>query len=243
MDFKGRHIWIIGASEGIGRALALELGKRGAKLILSARSTDKLEALNAQLDDNHTVLPLDVTDVHSVQQAIGKIQNLDGLIYMAGEYRPGPICEMTANDLSQMMLVNFTAPADIVRTLLPHMRASGGLIALCASVAGYRGLPNGQPYSACKAALINFTETLRAEEARNGIDVRLICPGFVRTRMTEKNNFRMPMMIEPAEAARAIADGLQGTAFEIHFPKIFTCFMKLLRILPDGLYFALARRL
>lgn len=243
MDFKGRHVWIIGASEGIGRALAVELAARGARLSLSARSTEKLETLNAQLGGGHTVLPLDVTDTPSVESAAGQLQQLDALIYMAGEYRPGRIAHMEKSDLDTTVAVNFTAPVAIVHAVLPKIRASGGLIALCASVAGYRGLPNGQPYSACKAALINFAETLRTEESGNGIDVRLICPGFVRTRMTAKNSFHMPMMIEADEAARAIADGLQGSAFEIHFPKAFTYLMKLLRILPNALFFALARRI
>lgn len=243
MDFKGKHIWVIGASEGIGRALAHELHGRGSRLILSARNVDKLAALNAEFDGIHTILPMDAARTDSIQSAIDQIDQLDGLIYMAGEYQPGRIGDMSVDDLNQTMAVNFMAPVHIVRTILPRMRASGGMIALCASVAGYRGLPKGQPYSASKAALINFAETLHAEESTHGIDIRLICPGFVRTRLTRKNDFYMPMIIEPGAAARAIADGLQGTGFEVHFPKRFTYVMKFLRVLPDILYFKLAKRI
>ena len=243
MDFKGKHVWIVGASEGIGRALALELGQRGARLYLSARSADKLASLNQQLGGSHVVLPFDATDISSIEPLLAQIVQLDAVIYMAGEYRPGRIEHMAPADIQQVMAVNLTAPMHIVRAVLPHLRAAKGLIALCASVAGYRGLPNGQPYSATKAGLINFAETLRAEEAPHGVDVRLICPGFVRTRMTAKNDFEMPMIIEPEEAARAIADGLQGTAFEIRFPKIFAAFMQFLRLLPDMLYFMLVKRI
>ena len=119
---------------------------------------------------------------------------------------------------------------------LPILRSQGyGQLVLCGSVAGYRGLPNGQPYSATKAALINLAESLRAEE--RVLDIKVINPGFVRTALTDKNTFKMPMRIEPEEAARIIAEKLQTNCFEIHFPKRFTFFAKLIALLPAWLYF------
>ena len=116
-----------------------------------------------------------------------------------------------------------------------------GQFILCASVAGYRGLPNGQPYSATKAGIINFAESLRAEQTN--LDIKVINSGFVRTPMTDKNQFNMPMMIEPEQAAQAIFSGMKSKKFEIHFPKKFSLFMKLLRLMPASLYFKIAQKI
>ena len=130
----------------------------------------------------------------------------------------------------------------MIETVLPLLLAQGGgQITLCASVAGYRGLPKSQPYGATKAGLINIAESLAAEVPKQ-IDVRVINPGFVESRLTDKNDFKMPMRISPEKAAKAIADGLNKPGFEIHFPKAFTRIMKLLSYLPNSLYFALMRR-
>ena len=131
-----------------------------------------------------------------------------------------------------------------LHAVLPILqRQKSGQIALCGSVAGYRGLPNAQPYGATKAAIINLAESLKLETAGSGIDVRVINPGFVRTPMTDKNSFDMPMIISPEQAARSLADQLAGSGFEIHFPKKFTWAMKILRLLPDALYFPIVRRM
>jgi short-subunit dehydrogenase len=123
-----------------------------------------------------------------------------------------------------------------VHAVLPILKSQAhGQFVLCGSVAGYCGLPNGQPYSATKAGVINLAESLRAEEGH--LDIKVINPGFVRTPLTDKNNFKMPMMIEPEEAAKIIVKGLQSKKFEIHFPKRFTFLMKILSVLPDFLYF------
>ena len=243
--YKGKHIWIIGAGSGIGRALAGELSRRGATLALSSRGTAALESLRHELGDRHVVCPLDVTDLDAVIRAAAAIAagfpSLDSVIFMAGAYRPMAPDKMDMAVAHGIIDTNFKGALNTVHAVLPvFARQRTGQIALCGSVAGYRGLPNSQPYSATKAAVINFAESLRADRSLSYIDVKLICPGFVRTPMTDKNSFAMPMMIEPEEAARAIANGLQSRSFEIHFPKRMTLIMKLLKIMPSPLYFRLA---
>ncbi|AEP10506.1 SDR family NAD(P)-dependent oxidoreductase [Micavibrio aeruginosavorus] len=241
-NYTGKTVWIIGASSGIGHALAQELHNRGATLILSARDDAALSRLNGILDGRHKVIAFDVTDQDKFSEAFKAVGTIDSVIYLAATYTPGKIADIKAADVEKTMSINLEGALTLLRHVIPHYRAQGfGQIALCGSVAGYRGLPGGQPYSATKAAIISIAESLRAEVADDNIDVRLISPGFVRTPMTDKNDFAMPMIIDPPAAARAIADGLVGRRFEIHFPKKFTFLMKLLRILPYPFYFRLMR--
>ncbi|HTK85748.1 MAG TPA: SDR family NAD(P)-dependent oxidoreductase [Patescibacteria group bacterium] len=246
-NIKDSRIWIIGASSGIGRALAKELAARGAIIVLSARDSVALIDLKAELGVQHAVFPLDVTDDESVADVAETVTDsgrIDSVIFMAGQYKPGAVAEMDLDTAHMIVEVNLNGALNVVNAILPRMiEQKAGQIALCGSVAGYCGLPRGQPYSATKAALINFAESLRTEVAGSGIDVKIINPGFVHTPMTDQNDFKMPMVIETDEAARAIADGLTRSAFEIHFPKRFTFLMKVLRLLPAALYFPLAARM
>lgn len=243
-SFTGAHVWIIGASSGIGRALSIRLAREGARLTLSARNRDALEDVRRTLNGPHTVVPVDVTDFDLLHTAVSGIAPLDSVIFLAGQYEPGQLGDSNAAASHTIVETNLTGALNTLHAVLPVMRRQGhGQIALCASVAGYRGLPNGQPYSATKAAIINLAESLKTEEAKNGIDIRLISPGFVKTPMTDKNAFPMPMMISPEQAADAIAAGLQGRDFEIHFPRRMTWIMKILQILPYRLYFKIAGRL
>lgn len=245
MSFHGEQIWIIGASSGIGRALAVELSQQGATLVLSARNEEELHALNTELGGKHTVFALDVGDVEAVagktQELVQQVGSIDRAIFLAAIYKPADIDAQDIAFTRTMVEVNLTGAMAITYALLPVFeQQQQGQLVLCASVAGYTGLPGGQPYSATKAGLINFAESLHAE-APTYLDVKIICPGFVRTRMTDKNTFSMPMRIEPDEAAKAIAKGLKKSAFEIHFPKAFTYGCKLLHCLPYWLKLPLTR--
>ena len=238
-----RRIWIIGASAGIGAALARELAGQGAQLILSARDGDALQAL-AQEIGGALVLPLDLLQRETVEQAVAQLSEgpkLDAVICTAALYDPTPVSEMDLQKAEALVRVNVFGTLLVAR-LAPKLLRQGGQLALFGSVAGYFGLPKGQAYSATKAAIINLAETLRIELAPD-VDVRLISPGFVRTRLTDQNDFNMPAMMEPEDAARAISKGLAGHSFEIHFPKRFTTLLKLLRLLPYGLAFRLTSRL
>jgi short-subunit dehydrogenase len=242
MDYQGKHIWIIGASSGIGFALAKELAERGARLTLSARRHDQLENLVASIGKNCSAYPLDATVDNSMKLAAEQIKP-DSVIYLAADYMPMSLLDLDDDRVAKILQINLQGAFDLVKAVSPCI-LSGELkqIALCGSVAGYCGLPNGQPYSATKAAIINLAQSLKCE-APDTLDVKLISPGFVRTPMTDKNQFSMPMRIEPETAAKEIADGLLSKKFEIHFPKKFTWIMKILSILPYCVYFPLAKKL
>jgi short-subunit dehydrogenase len=244
---KKTYSWIIGASSGIGEALAKELAARGETVCVSARNGEALSALVATLGGSgHLALPLDVSNREAVAQAAQQVRaafpRIDRVIFMAGLYTPMAFGTMDLSEAERIITVNLTSSLYVIESALPILLAQGGgQIALCASVAGYRGLPKSQPYGATKAGLINLAESL-ASEVPKSIDVRVINPGFVASRLTDKNDFTMPMRITAEKAATAIADGLNRRGFEIHFPKTFTRIMKLLSWLPNTLYFALMRR-
>ncbi|AJQ95022.1 SDR family NAD(P)-dependent oxidoreductase [Gynuella sunshinyii] len=246
MTFNQQTIWIIGASSGIGAALADKLARSGATLILSARRAERLEQLRQSLPGDHHVVQMDISRIEDVHQATKTVleitDKLDRVVVMAGTYAPSTIDKMTDDNLNMIMAVNFLGPVRVAQCVMPIFRQQGhGQLVLCASVAGYIGLPYAQPYSASKAALINFTESLYAE-APPTTDIKLICPGFVRTPMTDKNRFKMPMIIEPEQAAEAIVKGLNSQHFEIHFPKKFTLLLKVLQSLPYRIKLSLSRK-
>lgn len=233
----------MGASEGIGAALARVYAARGARLVLSARSEAPLRTLAKDIGGAE-VLPADVTDpagLDSVAQQIAAGGPLDGAITLAALYDPGKIMEIDPLRASGIVTANLTGTFLFARAAVPLLRA-GGQLALTGSVAGYIGLPQGQIYSATKAGVINLAETLRAE-LHGTVDVLLVCPGFVATRLTSRNDFAMPGLLQPDEAARRIVAGLDGRHFEIHFPRRLTWPLKLLRALPYGLSLPLTRRL
>lgn len=244
MRFDGETIWIIGASSGIGEALAHELARRGASLILSARREAQLQSLQEGLGGEvHRVVPLDVSDAQQVRDVARDIGPVDRMVHLAALYDPSAIRDIDVANAAVLVQVNLLGTLHVAQAALEIFTSQKrGQIVLCGSVAGYVGLPKGQLYSATKAGVRNFAESLYAE-APDHVDVKLISPGFVRTPMTDKNDFDMPMRIEPEDAATAIADGLTNGAFEIHFPKRFTILLKLIALLPNRLRLALTRRL
>jgi short-subunit dehydrogenase len=245
--YEGEMIWIIGASSGIGLDLSKSLSKKGAKLILSARREDALSKLNDELGGQHAIYPLDVSsfdDIAKTTKAIfKKYKIVDRVIFMAGIYKPLMIKDIEADFAEQMMRVNFLGAVALVSSLLPYFeKQKKAQIVLCASVSGYLGLPKGQPYSASKAALINYAESLKVEVSKH-IDVKLINPGFVRTRLTDMNKFQMPMIIESSKAADIIVNGLSKSRFEIHFPKGFTFLLKIVASLPYFLMLSITSKM
>lgn len=239
--FTGKRIWIIGASDGIGAALASAFAAEGARLILSARNAAALRALVQDIGGE--AVPLDLARPETLAAAVAAMQpgTLDAVICTAALYDPARVADLDPARAEDLVRVNLLGTLDVAR-LTPPLIRDGGQLVLFGSVAGYIGLPGGQVYSATKAAVNNLAETLRIELAPR-LDVRLVCPGFVRSRLTAKNDFPMPAMIEPEEAAAAVLAGLRSRAFEIHFPKRFTYAMKLLRALPYWLSLRLTGRL
>ena len=235
-SYQNEVIWIIGASSGIGAALARELSARGARLALSARRKGALETLKQSLGAEHKIFMLDVTDSELVARTAQAIRaafgRMDRIIFLAAAYTPMKIDKLDLAMTRQIIDVNLLGAFHVLDAVLPILKEQQkGQIALCGSVAGYTGLPDGQPYSATKAGIINLAESLRSELPKV-IDVKLISPGFVRSELTDKNDFKMPAIISAERAATHIADGLLGNGFEVHFPRRFTLWLKLLRILP-----------
>jgi short-subunit dehydrogenase len=244
-----RRVWIVGASSGIGMALARELAARGACLALSARSADTLATLAVSLlGAGHRAIAVDITDPEATARAAQSLQQewggFDTVVLAAAAYAPMRAFALDLPQARQTMRTNVEGPLNCLASVIPAMLSAGrGHIAIIASVAGYRGLPQALAYGASKAALINMAETLRIDLADRGIKVQLVNPGFVRTPLTAKNEFKMPALIEPEQAARCIADGMEGNGFEIHFPQRFTYLLKLLQLLPYRLYFPLIRKI
>lgn len=244
---SGKNIWIVGASSGIGASLAKDLASSGANIILSARRENKLKEVEKSLQGKgHMVATLDVLEEEKIEKAVKKItkkyEAVDSIIYLAADYKPHDKGEQDINKVRNIIKVNLVGAYNIVHYALPVLKNQGyGQLALCGSVAGYRGLPNGQPYCSTKAAIINLAESLYMENKNKNIDVKLISPGFVKTPLTDKNDFPMPFIIEPEEAARRIAKGLTSNSFEIHFPKRMTLILKFLQLMPNWLYLKLAK--
>ncbi|MES1977644.1 MAG: SDR family NAD(P)-dependent oxidoreductase [Pseudomonadota bacterium] len=244
-DWRGKTVWLVGASSGIGRATAHALHAAGAKVIVSARNQQALAAFAAE-HPGSIALAFDAGDAAAVKTAAQTVLGtgqLDLMLYCAGYYK-----EMRATefDLSEMLMhqqVNYVGALYVLDAVLPYFaKRQSGHISLISSVAGYRGLPKSLAYGPTKAALINLAETLYVDLQDSHVGVSLICPGFVETPLTAQNEFTMPALITPEVAAQEILKGWAAGSFEIHFPKRFTLWMKALALLPARLYFPVIRR-
>lgn len=235
--FRGRCWWIIGASEGLGRALARALAGRGAHLILSARGGDRLAALAADLPGARA-LAMDVTDPAAVARAAAGLGTPpDGVIYCAGAYEPMPATDWRPGAAETMAEVNFTGALRVLSHLLPAMVARGtGRVVLIGSLAGHRGLPGAIGYGASKAALMHLAENLRADLRGTGIAVQQVNPGFIRTRLTARNRFAMPQIQTPEAAAERVLTAIRSGRFATSFPAPFAWLFTLGRHLPLALF-------
>jgi short-subunit dehydrogenase len=245
--WKDHRVWVIGASTGIGRALAEDLLARGAKVAVSARNAQALADMAKAHGDKVTMLPLDVTDEKAQYSAVEYLNSANNtpqtIIYCAGYYKAMRAEQFDLQEALRHDDVNYRGALITLAAVLPTLLAQGaGRIALVSSVAGYSGLPNSLGYGPTKAALINLAETLHMDLKPRGIRVHLICPGFVDTPLTAQNTFEMPALITPQVAAQEIIRGMERNQFEIHFPKRFTRWLKLMRLLPYSMYFALTKR-
>ncbi len=244
-DWSGKTVWMIGASTGIGRATASALHARGARVVVSARKLQALEAFVAE-HPGSAALALDVTDGAAIQAATHSLLAqgpLDCVVYCAGHYQAMRADAIDLPDMLRHVDVNYQGALRVMDAVLPALIARGaGHLSLIGSVAGYRGLPNSLAYGPTKAALINLAETLYTDLHAKGVGVSIINPGFVQTPLTAGNDFEMPALLTPEQAAQAILQGWAQGRFEIHFPKRFTLWLKLLRIVPNRLFFSLVRK-
>jgi short-subunit dehydrogenase len=242
--------WITGASQGLGRATALRLARTGWTVIASARSADELARL-ANLPEargNIVPLPVDVTEATQVAARLAQIETTHGpvdlAILNAGGHASMPLEDFSIASVRALVELNLMGVVNCLEPLLHRMsRQRRGQVAVVGSLAGYRGLPTAAGYGATKAGLINMVEALRPEAERAGIKLQLVSPGFVKTPLTDLNRFPMPFLMDVDAAAERLVRGLSSRRFEIVFPRRFGVVMKLLRLLPSFMLFAVTRRM
>jgi NAD(P)-dependent dehydrogenase (short-subunit alcohol dehydrogenase family) len=249
-DWHGRTAWLVGASTGIGRATAAQLHAAGARVVVSARSATALQTFVDEHPGSEA-LPLDATDRdamrHAALQIVGLHGSIDLAMYCAGTYTAMRAADFDLDVALRHVQVNQVGALHLLDAVLPQLlrqgaAGQGGHLSLVSSVAGFRGLPQALAYGPTKAALTNLAEVLYLDLQPLGLGVSVIHPGFVETPLTAQNEFRMPALITPAQAAQAIIQGWARGEFEIHFPKRFTRWLKLMRLLPYSAYFAVVRR-
>ena len=240
-------IWITGASSGIGKAVAIEFAKNGWIVAVSARRENLLNELR-EINENIYPFPLDVTDIDKCKTVatsiINQFKNIDICLFGTGMHDPKSEKKFNLDKIRQIMEVNYFGTMNSINSIYDYFsEKKNGQISIISSVAGYRGLPAAGAYCASKAALTSFAESLNFDMQMKNVRVSLVSPGFIKTPMTDQNDFPMPMIKSPEFAANEIYKGLTvKKSFEIHFPKAFTYFLKFLQLLPSSLYFKLVSK-
>lgn len=235
---SGKTYWLVGASEGLGRALAEKLSKAGVSLVLSARSAESLQALADSLPGPARVVACDVSDRGSIVAAADAVGAVDGMVFLAGVYWPQPAQEWNAEQVEAMFDVNLTGAARVLGQVVPAMIDRGaGHVVITGSLSGYRGLPGAIGYASSKAGLMHLAESMHCDLRKTGVDVQLAVPGFIRTRLTEKNDFAMPFIMEPDQAAEEMMILMRSEKFQRAFPKLFSLLFRGGNFLPDWLYY------
>ncbi len=251
ISWRNKVVWLTGASGGLGEAFAREAAATGCVLAISARRGEELARVASELNGTGAKVhcfPLDLTDRESIKRVVGEISAslgpIEVLVANAGTHQPTDVGAFTTDEYRKLFELNLFATLNCIEAVLPGMRdRRSGQIVGVASVAGYRGLPKAAAYGASKAALAHFLESIRFDVAAFGISVTIVNPGFVRTPLTDKNDFPMPFLMEPQPAARAMLRGILSGENEVHFPKRFTWIMKTLRVLPFPVYQWLVRKM
>ena len=243
-----KTIWITGGSTGIGKALAIKFSNEGWNVAISARRKELLNELSNQ-HENISAFPLDVTDKIKCKevfdQIINKYTNIDICFFSTGTWNPKKEKDIDVEQIEEVFKVNFFGTVNSIKVVEQFFKdKKSGIITIVSSIAGYRGLPNSTGYGPSKSALNNLAESLYFDFKRFNVRVCLVSPGFIKTPMTDKNDFKMPFLKTPEYAANKIYDGLiNKNNFEIHFPKILTVILKILSFLPSKIYFYLVGKL
>ncbi len=237
-DWQGKRYWLIGASEGLGRELAFSLSRVGAEVIVSARSEDRLKSLVEELPGKASYEVVDVTDRAQVEEVAGRIGDIDGMVYLAGVYTPMKAGEWNNEKADLMAQVNYLGASRSVGAVIhPMMNRGTGHIVLVGSLSGFRGLPGAIGYSASKAGLMVLAESMYADLRKTDIHVQVVNPGFIKTRLTDQNDFSMPFIMEPEEAAREVFEFMNTDDFKKSFPLLFSLLFRVGQFLPDALYY------
>jgi len=239
-----KKIWITGASSGIGRALAIKFSNEGWQVAVSARRENLLQDLNKN-NLNIYSFPLDIKDESKAkkvfQDIIEKFKTIDICVFCTGIHDPESEKKLSIEKIREIMETNFFGTVNCIMAVNAYFRErKNGHISIVSSVAGYRGFPAASGYCASKAALTSLAESLFFDFKRYNVRISLVSPGFIKTPLTDKNKFPMPMIKSPEYAAEKMFIGLtKKNTFEIHFPKTFTIIVKLLKIMPNWLFFFL----
>lgn len=249
-ELPWRSAWLTGAGSGIGESLALLLSENGVNVFISGRTLSALENVKKkaeQLGYPGKIIPLamDTTQPDQIERTLQQFDNAfpELVVLNAGTHDPFPVEEFSANRAKALLDVNLQGTLNCLEPVIERaLNSKSGQIAVMASVAGYRGLPTAAVYGASKAALIHLCEALRLDLKGTQVKLQVINPGFVKTPLTDKNDFDMPFLLEPEDAAQRILDGLIKDQFEITFPKRFSYILKLLSIIPYRWYFALVSK-
>ncbi|MDA9650936.1 SDR family NAD(P)-dependent oxidoreductase [Candidatus Pelagibacter sp.] len=243
-----KTIWITGGSTGIGKALAIKFSNEGWNVAISARRIELLNEISNQ-HENITAFPLDVTDKIKCEEVFDQIKskynNVDICFFSTGTWNPKKEKDIDIEQIEEVFKVNFFGTVNSIKAVEQFFKnQKSGIITIVSSIAGYRGLPNSTGYGPSKSALNNLAESLYFDFKRFNIRVCLVSPGFIKTPMTDKNDFKMPFLKTPEYAANKIYDGLiNKDNFEIHFPKVLTVILKILSFLPSKIYFGLVGKL
>lgn len=237
-EWQGKRYWLVGASDGLGAALAHKMNRAGAEVIVSARSADKLEALVGELPGRASAQVIDVSDDASVEAAAAAVGEVDGVVFLAGVYWPFGAKEWDAKQATAMADINFTGLVRVMGQVVPGMVArDAGHIVVTSSLTGFRGLPGSIGYTASKAATMSLAECMYGDLRKTGVDVQVVNPGFIKTQLTQKNDFNMPFIMTPEDAAREMFEHMGTTKFKKSFPWLFSMLFRGSQFLPDWLYF------
>jgi len=243
-----KTIWITGGSTGIGKALAIKFAKEGWNVAISARRENLLNEISNNNENIHG-FPLDVTDKlkckEVFEQIKNKFQNIDICFFSTGTWNPKKEKDIDVEQIEDVFKINFFGTLNSIKAVEEYFKyKKQGIITIVSSIAGYRGLPNSTGYGPSKSALNNLAESLYFDFKRSNVRICLVSPGFIKTPMTDKNDFKMPFLKTTEYAAEKIYDGLiNKNVFEIHFPKSLTLILKLLSLLPSKIYFGLVGKM
>lgn len=239
-NWQKKRYWLVGASEGLGREVAFCLSRAGAEVIVSARSEDRLKTLVEELPGKASYVAVDVADRAAVEAAAAKVGDIDGVVYLAGVYWPMKAQEWDNEKADMMGEVNFLGASRVVGSVIKGMVAKdAGHIVLVGSLSGFRGLPGAIGYCSSKAGMMSLAESMQADLRTSSIDVQLINPGFIKTRLTEKNDFNMPFIMSPEDAAKEVFDHMNTDTFKKSFPLMFSWVFRLSQFMPDWMYYRL----
>ena len=240
MSFVGKRYWLVGASDGLGEALAHKLSRAGAEVILSSRNESKLQTVADALPGRSMVLPMDIADDQSVEKAAQTLGQIDGVVLLAGVYWPFGAKDWNAEQATAMADINFTGYMRVLGQVLPDfVKRDAGHVVITSSLSAFRGLPGSIGYTASKAGTLSLAECMYADLRKTNVQVQVALPGYIKTRLTDKNDFKMPAIMSPEAAAQEMYEFMLTDRFKRSFPTGFSLIFRLAQFLPDSLYFRL----